>query len=427
MTTPVFYTPTGPVTAPVAVPVAPDAFATPSMVAEPEPAPVAAAPVTLPTVGQPATGTDPFASPGSIVDGPRTTDHHKFPLPPRLRAYEPDRDRFGRYLLPNPVTGKTEGGTRTTTLADTLDDTYNLEQWRLRSVIRGLKTDPDMLEDVDLFGEWRDVNADIDRLTERAMVAAGTAHGRELGTAVHEWLEVIDADKLTLSDVPDVFRPKCAAYLETIRTAGIEPIAEHVERIVRNEHRKVTGTYDRIYRLPDGSLVIGDVKTGRDLTYSYMAISAQLAAYADAEHLLSADGTTWLPMPDVRKDYAVVLHVPSDQDVATVVTIDLEFGRRTLDYATAVRELRTQAKKSVPNVWTLPPAPVVTQPEPTAAPAVDAGPTQWIAGQIRACGSKAEIGRLWEEYAPYWTDELTALGNARLAELATSAQVNPFA
>lgn len=50
--------------------------------------------------------TDPFATPATIG---RTTEHAGYPLPARdLREWNPQMDRYGRYLLPNPVTGKVE-------------------------------------------------------------------------------------------------------------------------------------------------------------------------------------------------------------------------------------------------------------------------------------------------------------------------------
>lgn len=403
-----------------------DLFAVPSQFTDAaDTAPIAAGMASWPAAGQTA-GVDPFGAPSTAVGGPRTTDHHRFPLPPRLREFETPRDRWGRYLLPNPITGKSEGGTRTTTLADTLDDTYNLHKWQIRSMIKGLKSNPDLLEDVDLYGEWRDINADIDKLTEKAMVAAGTAHGREYGTAVHEWLEVIDGGKLTVDDVPPEFRPKCDAYLATLRKHGIFPIANLVERIVRNEHRKTTGTFDRVYQLSDESLVIGDVKTAKDLGYSYMAISAQMAAYADAEYMLSEDGSEWLPMPEVRKDYAVILHVPSDEhDTVNVVTVDLEFGRRTLDYALAVRDLRTKAKKAVPGQWTLPEPETV--PEDTAPNGMPAKAWEWLLDAVDNATSRDELGALWEGHQAWWTPELTERGAAALARVSASRMSgNPF-
>src|SRR5690606_2671448 len=49
-----------------------------------------------------------------------------------LTRVGPKRDRYGRYLIPDPATGKERAWMRATTLADTLDDRYNLELWKLR-------------------------------------------------------------------------------------------------------------------------------------------------------------------------------------------------------------------------------------------------------------------------------------------------------
>jgi hypothetical protein len=415
-----------------------DPFASPSSLAVPvtPPTPWGSTQPNKAVAGAPVV--DMFATPSDNVGGPRTTDHHDFPLPPRLRAFEVERNRFGHYMLPSPITGTVEGGTRTTTLADTLDDTYNLDKYKQRMIIHGLKVNPDLLDDIDVYGEWRDVNADIYKVVDKAMVLAGDAHGRELGTAVHEWLEVIDGGKLNIGDVPTIFAPKCRAYLDTIHAAGIEPIPELVERIVRNERSKNTGTFDRIYKLADGSLVIGDVKTGKDLQYSYMAIAAQLASYADAEYMLSEDGKSWVPMPEVRKDYAVVLWVPSDKDDhAEVVTIDLEFGRRVLEYALAVREMRTAAKKQVANVWTIPApaaAPVVVEvAAPAATEAVaENGMFQWaydeLVGKIKMATCQAHLATLWEQYSAYWSPALTGLANEVMAGFDNRiVSANPYA
>ena len=387
------------------------------------------------------TDIDPFAPAG---DTPRTTEFHSFPLPPRLRAYEPERDRFGRYLLPDPVSGKVQGGTRTTTLADTLDDRFNVHRWEKRAVIQGLKSHAEILEDVDTLADVSDLNKDLDRALERAMVAAGTKYGSEYGTAVHEWCEVVDAGKVALADVPDVFRPKVERYLRRLAEFGITVADGMIERIVRNDARQTTGTFDRIYRLADGSLAIGDIKTGKNLDFAYMAISAQMAAYADAEYLLSEDGTSWEAPLDVRKDIAVVVWIPSDQDDhVELVTIDLWYGRQVLDHAVAVRGLRKNAKAGVKNTIEIPrpavvetPTPVApTEPTPEATDVAPNGQPRWAYDELLARIDQAvtpeELGGLWEAYKHVWTDEFTARGQSALVRAAEQraavTSANPFA
>lgn len=388
--------------------------------------------------------TDAFSTPSTLPPEQRTTPHHSFPLPVRARTFEPDRDRFGRYVLPNPVTGKVENGTRTTTLADSVDDKFNVHRWEVRSVVQGLKANPDLLEDIDSLADTAELNKDLDRVIDRAKVEAGTAYGSELGTAVHEWCEVVDGGHATVADVPDVFRPKVARYVEVLAAAGISTLPGGIEQITRNVHREVTGTFDRIYVLPDGTYAIGDIKTGKDLGFSYGAISAQLAAYADAEYVLSADGKSWLPMPVVRSDYAVVAWIPSNQDAhVELVTIDLEYGRRVLDAAQEVRRIRQSARTSVAGKHALPAysAPVAVEAPvgPTSAPTDLApnGQPLWayeeLCARIDAAADQATLAQLWQDHAHVWTDELTARGQETLARAAAAAQAaaaavsNPFA
>src|SRR5690606_41320127 len=48
------------------------------------------------------------------------------------------RDQYGRYILPDPVTGEEKPWTRVTTLAGTLADRRGLEKWAQRNIVYGL-------------------------------------------------------------------------------------------------------------------------------------------------------------------------------------------------------------------------------------------------------------------------------------------------
>ena len=61
---------------------------------------------------------------------------------------EPERDRWGRYIIPHPHTGKKTSWTRATTWAKTLDDTFALTKWELRMAGLGLVARPDLLASV---------------------------------------------------------------------------------------------------------------------------------------------------------------------------------------------------------------------------------------------------------------------------------------
>lgn len=361
---------------------------------------------------------NPFANPGEIQAAPaNVTEHHKYPLPPEMRMFRPSYDNYGRYSLPDPENlGNTKGFTRVTTGAKTLEDTSGLEKWKLRSVIRGIKTNPHLLENIDLYGEPWDVQKDLLRVAEEAHVAAGGAQASEFGTALHAWLEALELGTVTWDEVPDQFKPHAEAYGGALVQWGITAALDKdgrplVERIVYNPRTQWVGTFDRIYKLADGSQCIGDVKTAKEssIVYSYLAISIQLGDYADAPVMLSLDGTEWEPMPQVRTDFAIVAHVPSDANPpkANMISIDLDCGRTAMDAAVAVRNMRSMAKKAIPNVHPIP--------RPGAAPG---DPLLSLKALVQTCTSASQLAETYEAYKDHWTPELTELGNSILARKA---------
>src|SRR5215472_13629165 len=107
---------------------------------------------------------------------------------------EPERDRYGRYILPDPKTGKRRSWTRATTWAQTIADTYALNQWQKRMVALGLAQRPDLLAQVatvlepDTEGQKRK----LDRWCQDAEEHAGASQRSNLGTALHSFLEHLD-------------------------------------------------------------------------------------------------------------------------------------------------------------------------------------------------------------------------------------------
>ena len=374
--------------------------------------------------------TDPFATPATLG---RTTEHAGYPLPAKdLREWNPQMDRYGRYLLPNPVTGKVEGHTRVTTGAGTLDETSGLERWKMRNVVKGIATEPAMLDAIDWYSEPREINRDLDKIAEKAQILAGSADAAELGTALHAWLEALDGGIIGIDDVPEVFRPKVDAYVAALDRHGIKPIPEFIERLVYNPDTGWVGRLDRVYLLADGTMVIGDVKTAKDMRYSWLKVAVQLADYAGASHVMSLDGTEWIPVEQAGLNvggndapFAVVAHVPSNGSTCTMETVDLSVGRRAMELATEVRELRAAAAGIVPGQWELPE--LVETPAPAYPD--DSSFLDGVKAQIAEATSQDDIAAIWERFSDVWTDELTVLGQARIAEIEaakTPARTNPF-
>lgn len=361
---------------------------------------------------------NPFSDPGQAAPATNTTPVHQFRLPPETRDYRPQYNHLRQYLLPDVEgTGADKGYTRVTTGAKTLDDTAGLERWKLRSVMRGLKSNPHLLEDIDLYADPWEVNKDLERAADKAHEAAGGVRASEFGTAIHAWCEAVELGHVPFSDVPPEFAPFVEVYFRELAKWGIthplDPSGRpYVERIVYNPDTGWVGTFDNLFQLADGSLVIGDKKTAKDLAYSYLAISIQLGDYAGASHILSLDGTRWEPMPEVRQDIAVVLHIPSNAEPAKAeaVTIELDAGRVAIDAALRVREMRSAAKNVIPNMTPLP------RPETmTSAGGTVEGTQMALRQLIRTCSTAEQLAQVYDQYAEIWTAELTALGQAQLS------------
>lgn len=278
-----------------------------------------------------------------------------YPMPGPIREFEVKRDRYGRYCLPDPNTGKNGAFTRATTVAKGVGEAggAGLEDWKDRKLIYGLVQNPELLEglDVGLIGTDQEhkLNRKTAAIAEAARVAAGSADGREFGTALHAWTEAIDIGKASFEDVPDPMKHHIASYLYMVNRAGMIALPEYVERIVYCPLAQSVGTVDRIFQLSDGRLVIGDIKTSANIDSAWTSITTQLAQYATASHMLSADGSRWEPMPPVDQNIAVVAsipHTPRDRGIhCDMVPINLQPGVAMINLAMAVREANSSKSR----------------------------------------------------------------------------------
>ena len=297
--------------------------------------------------------------PVTLPDGREVTDVPGEPIytmPGDIREYQPARDRYGRYMHQHPQYGYRSSFSRATTIAKKLDSGSNLMDWHDRKLIEGLARYPQLLDGLDVgklgtTNEYR-LRQTLKQISENATNAAGAADGREFGTALHAWTEAVDHGKASYNDVPREFKPYVASYLQALSRHGIEPIPEYVERIMYCPITDTMGTIDRIYRLPTGELVIGDIKTSGNIDFAWTSIALQMAQYANASHLLSEDGQTWEPMPKVRHDIAVIAgipHTPKDRGPhCDMHIVNVEYGTGLLYIARDITHVQREAKKIIP-------------------------------------------------------------------------------
>jgi len=337
-----------------------------------------------------------------------------------------ERDGWGRYLIPHPKTGKKTAWTRVTTFAKSASDTYALGQWGKRMAVKGLSQRQDLI----LAAAACDPERDKDRLNsiaEEASNAAAARAGSNLGTALHSFSEAVDRGETPY--IPPPWDAAMDAYRKALADAGLKPRAEWMEQIIVNLMYGVAGKYDRIFevtkpismklggmqcRLSPGHLVIGDLKTGKDLQYGWGEIAVQEYLYASAATVWDRSARKHLPMPEVRRDVAVVVHLPANDQVsggkATIHFVDLAIGADGANIAADVREWRKMRGIATPLS-----SATVGEVDPT--PPWSTPVTTW-AEQISACTTEAEVRNVAQQCfaAGEWTPELKDLGLRKLAE-----------
>ena len=120
--------------------------------------------------------------------------------------------------------------------------------------------------------------------------------------------------------------------------------------------------------------------------------------------MLTMDGKGWEPMPDIREDFAILLHIPSNQpDLAAAITIDKWFGGESLVASIETRQRRKRAEKEVPKH-------AVPVPSKEAIRYAEA---RTALSQIE---TQADGQKVYETYQDVWDDDLNEFGGT-VAEL----------
>lgn len=387
---------------------------------------------------------------------------------------ETKRDRYGRYLIPHPDTGKETAWTRSTTFAKSISDTYALSQWGLRMALLGATMRPDIVR----RAHGKHVKQDkalLDELTAELKDVAGAKVAANDGTSMHSFTEMADrawhspgGPRSVLDQIPPDCRDMVETYIRLLEETGLEPVPHLIEFTVVVKQYGVAGTSDNCYkvtkplvlkigraevRLTPGEYVIGDKKTGKDLDYGWQEIVIQLATYA---HGINTAGVwdrkneVWEPDPlsrfdapgtKVRLDAGIVVHLPVDKEsekTPAVYGVDLESGWNAAVLCERVRAWRKVRSLASPVMVS---EPETFAPQRPAAQTVrsaqmvgdhdpDTGVTTRttvrppsLMDKARAVTSKSDASAVWKEAREVGksdaeVDELVAAMQNRLRELA---------
>jgi hypothetical protein len=271
------------------------------------------------------------------------------------------RDRYGRYLLPDE-NGEDTGWTRATTFAATLAESYGLRIWEQRQVVWGLSRRPDLLTLASTISGPEDKKA-LGAIVDSAHEAGATQAKANRGSAIHKAIEMVEKGR-PFEEVPDELKADVAGYFTEIASNGIVILPDYVERTCIVPAYKVAGTFDNIVRCPDGRLRILDKKTG-NLDYAAIEFAVQMALYANASALRNYGSSTYEPMPELAKDYAIIAHIEPGTGRTQLHRINIRLGWAWAATCAEVQDIRKTKHVLTPYVPDGPqvPLPDTTQPK----------------------------------------------------------------
>ena len=332
---------------------------------------------------------------------------------------EAPKDRWGRYLITQPE-GKSRGYTRVTTIAKTLDDTASLADWKVRMAITGLVQRPDLLAKASTSIDDRTA---LNKIANDCVEASGGYSRANLGTTLHKITEQIDL-RLQPAILPGL-QADIDAYVAGITASGITMHDEFIEVLLINDELEYAGTADRIVTLMDGRLVIFDLKTGTDLSYSYGNIAVQLAMYANADWIYSWETGERTAMPDLDKTVGIICHLPAGDAKASFYEVDLVAGWEAAKQSFTTREWRKRKNLFKPYTTDTPtPTKIVETPKSLTARA------GWMKSRIQALTGEAQKMLIlsWPQGVPHFdqctNDHFDAL--IRAIELVEAVHSAPF-
>jgi len=255
------------------------------------------------------------------------------------------RDRWRRPLIVPADGGGPVPYQRPSSWGKKLEDGFGLERWKIRQTVRGLAQRNDLVTSAlsDLSNDRH-----LDRVAQDARDAAAADAAANYGSAVHLLAEQVDRGEDIPAGLDDATRRTLAAYRRALD--GIEIVAS--EQFVVQDQIPAAGTLDRLLRLPDGTVVVADLKTGNTdkrtgkLAYAH-GVAVQMAIYARS---VFYDVTTErrTDTPNIYPDAGIVIHLPRGEGVAQLHWIDLAAGWQAALLAGQVHEWRRTSGLTVP-------------------------------------------------------------------------------
>jgi hypothetical protein len=302
---------------------------------------------------------------------------------------------------------------RMTKFVDVLEEQYLLNNWHKRMVAIGLSQREDLRLSVLAHIEAPDARQVIDGVCRDATDYAKARAAATQGTAFHTLTDIIDRG----GDLPPGLPENILKTLEAFKVATAPLKIVSIEPKTVLDTHKAAGTPDRIYEL-DGQLYIGDTKTG-NIHWGTLKIAMQLAGYSRSWLYDVATGNRAPHGCSLNR--GIIMDVDLEKCTVELRWVDLETGWWAFMIARQVWEAR---KHDDFDQLTKPVMLGVDRPslrleiaEETRAAEVVAAEHEKIAAMLQASSTKEEVLGIWEQFNATWTDALTDIGRAKLAEI----------
>jgi len=284
---------------------------------------------------------DPFTSPGK-PGGQR----YRNPATAEGRA-DVERNHHGQYLLPNEA-GEIVAHVRVSTFAETVARDAELVEYQHRTLAKGISISPDLIA---LGSAIPSVDFDKDRWRELVSTGqdrGGSNYRSNLGTAMHFITERWNRGERGF-DVPEYLKLHLEQYLALLHAAGITILPEMLERVLVQRGFQLGGCLDNAVRW-DGKMIIGDLKTGKDMKYGRLAKLVQLWAYSELDQLWDTSAKEYEPRPpELVRGEALIISVPLD-GTAELFVLDLSDVEQLATLTDGIREWRKIADKRFQSV-----------------------------------------------------------------------------
>ena len=248
------------------------------------------------------------------------------------------------------VDGKNERYSRPSSWGKDLDDENALVQWKLWVAMSGTAASPALRAKIV-------ATKDEDKAEKRVLIEEAIQTGRgneasDTGTALHamscRWEDPNDDFD------PGEYRADLEAYQAELERLGL--VSEAFEFKIVNTDYRAAGTADRLYRLtkdltapngkvlPAGTLVVGDLKTGKKLDFSLPSYCVQMALYAQGQWY-DVRTESFIETPPVDQNWGLLVHLPVGQAHCEIRWVDLEVGNWGAYLTSEVRAWRAKWRR----------------------------------------------------------------------------------